>query len=181
MSQSPNAPDAQGIVGKAGWPSAAFLAAWALVLGNEGGFVDNPADPGGATCWGVTERVARAAGYTGAMRDLPRLTAEQIGYERYWHPYRLDELDPRVATQVFDGIYSSGPGAVRWLQQACGAKADGDLGPKTIAAAAAVPAPKLIARFDARRLLFLADLPTWPSFGRGWARRIGDNLLKGET
>ncbi len=181
MSQSPGAPEAQGIVGKAGWPSAAFLAAWALVLGNEGGFVDNPADPGGATCWGVTERVARAAGYTGAMRDLPRLTAEQIGYERYWHPYRLDELDPRVATQVFDGIYNSGPRAVLWLQQACGVEEDGDLGPITVKAANLIPPPKLIARFDARRLLFLADLTTWPSFGRGWARRIGNNLLQGEA
>ncbi len=48
------------------------------VIDREGGFVDHPDDPGGATCWGVTEAVARADGFTGAMRHLSRGRAGTI-------------------------------------------------------------------------------------------------------
>jgi lysozyme family protein len=157
-----------------------FLAAFARLLGNEGAYVDNPADPGGATMWGVTEREARAWGYEGQMQDMPQLTAQAIAYSRYWKPYQLDALDPLVAFQVFDAVYNGGD-AVRWLQEAAGCAADGVIGPNTIAAANAMAPAKLIGRYDARRLLYLADLPTWPNFGRGWARRIANNLLAGEV
>lgn len=61
-----------------------------LVL--EGGYVDDPADSGGATNFGITERVARANGYTGHMRDLPRSKAAHIYAEKYWRSVHGDEL-----------------------------------------------------------------------------------------
>ncbi len=157
-----------------------FLSAFTRLLGNEGTFVDNPADPGGATMWGVTQAVARAWGYDGPMQDLPVQTAQAIAYSRYWEPYQLDALDPGVAFQVFDAVYNGGY-AIKWLQEAAGCTADGVIGPVTIAAANAGMPAKIIARFDAQRLLYLADLTIWPTFGRGWARRIANNLLAGEV
>ena len=53
-----------------------FDDAFDALIGNEGGYSNNPKDPGGETMWGITARVARAAGYTGPMRDLPRDTAK---------------------------------------------------------------------------------------------------------
>jgi len=60
------------------------------VVGREGGYVDNPDDKGGPTRWGVTEKVARAHGYTGHMRDLPRATAVAIFEADYWFGPRFD-------------------------------------------------------------------------------------------
>ncbi len=55
-----------------------FRASLEFVLAREGGFVDHPNDRGGPTCWGITEQVARAHGYRGDIRELPRSTAEAI-------------------------------------------------------------------------------------------------------
>ena len=63
------------------------------------------------------------------------------------------------------------------LQRALGVRQDGALGPVTLAAAAAADSGLLVARFSGARLQLLADLPTWPSFGKGWARRVAENLL----
>jgi lysozyme family protein len=162
-------------------PSLSFLAAWRDVVGAEGGYSNNPADPGGETMWGITANVARANGYNGPMRELPQPTAEAIGYAVYWRPYFLDKMPPMVAAQVFDAVYNSGPeNPIRWLQACCNVTQDGEIGPVTLAAVNAVPESKMIGRFDARRLLFMANLNTWPDFGRGWARRVANNLLRGE-
>lgn len=157
-----------------------FDRAFDRLMGNEGGYVDDPKDSGGATRWGITERVARANGYTGSMEDLLQTTAKRIARKVYWDPYRLGELEPEVAFQAFDGIYNSGKRAVGWLQRACGAIVDDKLGDRTIAAANAAAPGVLIARFNGYRLEFLSHLDAWPSFGRGWARRIAHNLT-GET
>jgi lysozyme family protein len=159
---------------------SAFDDAFAALIANEGGYSNNPADPGGETRFGVTARVARKHGYTGAMRDLPLETAKQIAKTEYWDAVRGDELSPRLAFELFDGAYNSGPPqAVKWLQRALGVTVDGAFGPATMAAIATFPSEdKLIGRLDAYRLLFLADLGTWPSFGRGWTRRVANNLLR---
>ncbi|WP_408494684.1 glycosyl hydrolase 108 family protein [Paraburkholderia sediminicola] len=64
-------------------------------------FSNNLADPGGERC-GASRRALRAAGYTGQMKDLPRDTPKAIAKTLYWDPLRLDELDARVAFQIFD-------------------------------------------------------------------------------
>jgi lysozyme family protein len=154
-----------------------FRSDFAALMQNEGGYSDDPADPGGETMWGVTERVARRHGYAGAMRDLPQDLAYTIAKTEYADPYRYDDLPPEVGFQVLDAAYNGGQPA-RWLQQACGAAVDGRVGDATVAAVLAQDPDKVVMRFDAYRLRYLASLPAWPSFGRGWANRIAANLLR---
>jgi len=153
-----------------------FDQAFDRLLGHEGGYSFHPSDPGGETMWGVTARVARANGYQGDMRALPREKAKQIYLAKYWEPVRAYELPEALRFDVFDAAVNSGVGqAVEWLQEAVGAKADGVIGPATMAAARAADAMSP-ARFNGIRLRFMTGLPTWGAFGKGWARRIADNL-----
>lgn len=154
-----------------------FEEAFGRLIGHEGGYVDHPDDPGGATRWGVTERVARANGYRGAMRDFPLSDARRIYRALYWDAVRADELPPAVRFDVFDAAVNSGVAqAAKWLQRAIGVRDDGVIGPATIAAARTFTGSALAARFNGARLQFMTDLPTWSSFGKGWARRIASNL-----
>ena len=115
----------------------------------EGGFVDHPADRGGATCFGVTEAVARAHGYRGAMRHFPRDEALAIYRRLYWLRPRFDQVArraPRIAAELFDTGVNMGPAvAATFLQRALTALnrqgrdfadlvPDGRVGPRTLAA-----------------------------------------------
>lgn len=155
-----------------------FDDAFDALMGNEGGYSDNPADPGGETMWGITQRVARANGYAGSMRMLPRSTAKAIAKKCYWDPAHCDVIEPRLAFQVFDAVYNGGQ-PIQWLQQAVGAEPDGNFGPATLAALQLADPLKVVMRFNAYRLKYLGNLKNWPTFGHGWANRIADNLLKG--
>lgn len=155
-----------------------FDRAFTDLLGREGGYSNNPNDPGGETMWGITKQVARENGFTGNMADLPVDTAKSIYNKKYWL-HELNELPYPLAFQVFDAAVNSGVGqAVRWLQRSVGVADDGKLGPVTMAALRAADSSKVVLRFNAERLAFMAALSTWPSFGRGWARRIAENLKK---
>jgi lysozyme family protein len=152
-----------------------FDTAFALLLGHEGDFSDHAADPGGKTRFGITEAVARQAGYTGDMRALPVDLAKRIYLDSYWRPVRADDLPPGVRYIVFDGAVNSGPAqSALWLQRALGVTADGVIGPKTLAAAYAKDAQQLKTAILAQRLRFMTSLTNWPAFSRGWARRIAD-------
>lgn len=98
-----------------------FEKAFEHTVGLEGGYVDDPRDSGGATRFGITEATARAAGYPGAMRDLPLTTAKRIYRERYWDALNLGaiaELAPRIACELFDTAVNMGTGVPgRWLQR----------------------------------------------------------------
>jgi len=158
-----------------------FDRAFTELLGNEGGYSNHPDDPGGETNWGITVAVARENGYVGAMKDMDQTVAKAIYAKRYWLP-AFDALPYPVAFQVFDGVVNSGIGqAVRWLQRAVGVADDGKLGPITLTAVAALPVGSVVLAFNAERLTFMTNLSTWPSFGKGWARRIAGNLKKGAT
>ena len=155
-----------------------FEKAFEKLLGHEGDFVDHPRDPGGATRYGITQRVARAHGYQGDMRELPVSEARRIARIAYWDAVRADEVPDAVRFDLFDAAYHSGPvQAVRWLQRAAGADDDGKLGPKTLLAVRMADPQLLAKRFNGHRLRFLADLKTWDDFGKGWARRVAANLL----
>jgi len=152
-----------------------FDTAFHKLLGHEGGFVDHPADPGGATNWGITERVARANGYTGPMQLLPVEVAKTIYKKDYWLPIRADELPAEIRYAVFDAAVNSGNAqAVRWLQRAVGATPDGIIGPRTLLAAKTHPPETVLRKMLAQRLRFMTDLKNWSPFSRGWARRIAD-------
>lgn len=154
-----------------------FDQGFAQLLKHEGGYSDHAADPGGKTRYGVTEGVARQVGYRGDMRDLPLDLAKRIYRDRYWDAVRADELPAPVRFDLFDAAVNSGPvQAVKWLQRAVNILDDGIVGPKTLYTVSAAEPHYVCKRFNAERLRFMANLATWPSFGRGWARRIADNL-----
>lgn len=148
-----------------------------LLIEHEGGFSDHADDPGGKTRYGITETVARANGYEGDMRELPLDVAKAIYRARYWDAVKADQLPAGIRYFVFDAAVNSGVGqAARWLQKAAGVPADGVIGTQTIAAAAGLDPERLKAAMLAQRLRFMALLPNWPSFSRGWARRVADLL-----
>lgn len=157
---------------------SSFDDAFYKLIGNEGGYSNNPADPGGETMYGVTKRVAQANGYQGDMHALTLDAAKAIAKSQYWDKYQCDQFDSRIGFQVFDAAYNGGHPA-QWLQQAAGVTADGAIGPETIAAVRAIEPLKIIMRFDAYRLQYLGNLGTWPTFGHGWANRIANNLIQG--
>lgn len=154
-----------------------FDEAFTLLLGSEGGYSNNPRDPGGETMWGVTKRVAVANGYTGPMKDFPVSTAKEIYRFMYWDSVRADDLPADVRYAVFDAAVNSGVGqAARWLQRACGTVDDGEVGSKTIYLAHSIPPDTIVRRMLAARLRFMTDLKAWPEFSRGWSRRIASLL-----
>ncbi|WZB76775.1 glycosyl hydrolase 108 family protein [Achromobacter insuavis] len=154
-----------------------FDQAFDRVIGHEGGYVNHPDDPGGETMWGITIAVARANGYAGQMRDLPREIAKAIYRAQYWDKVKADSMPFPVAFQVFDAAVNHGTGqAAKFLQRAAGVADDGIIGPKTLAAVAARSVAALLLAFNAEREQFYTDLKTWPSFGKGWSRRVVANL-----
>jgi lysozyme family protein len=148
-----------------------------VVLSHEGGFVQHPQDPGGATKFGITRQtLARFRQEPVSVEDVRRLTtaeAAEIYRRLYWDPIRADELPAGVDLAVFDFAVNSGPSrAVRALQTVLGVLVDGVVGPVTLAAARAADAAGLIRRLTRDRLRFLSRLAIWPIFGRGWRRRV---------
>jgi lysozyme family protein len=82
-----------------------LAAALSQVLANEGGYVDNHADKGGPTNYGITEATARRHGYEGEMKDLPLVKATEIYRDEYWLGPKFDEvakLDEELALRLFD-------------------------------------------------------------------------------
>lgn len=148
------------------------------VLQSEGSYVNHPDDPGGETNWGVTKTVAQANGYRGAMRELTREQAKAIYKAAYWTPLKADNYHPAIAFQLFDAAVNHGAGnAARFLQRAVGVQDDGSIGPRTLAAVATLPVIDVLLRFNAERLEFYTGLvKTFPAFGRGWVRRVAENL-----
>lgn len=167
---APTAPPAPG-------STVSFSDAFERLIGHEGGYVNHPDDPGGETNWGITKRTARESGYTGSMRDLTRDVAKDIYYDAYWMRARCDEFDGAIAFQVFDAAVNHGIGnAIRFLQRAAGVADDGAVGPVTMTAVKSMSVTDVLARFNAARLNFYTKLSTWPSFGKGWVRRVAGNL-----
>ncbi len=171
------------------------------LIAREGGFVDHPADRGGATNWGITEAVARAHGYTGPMALLPRGEAAAIYRRLYWLRPRFDSVSrraPRLAAELFDTGANMGPGvAATFLQRALTAlnrngsdypdiEPDGRIGEATLAALDAFLALRgspggetvllrAVEALQGERYLRLAEKrPANEAFLYGWlAHRIG--------
>ena len=147
------------------------------VLIHEGGWADHPADPGGATMKGVTLMTYRRHfGQDKGKDDLRNISDEELGQiyrSGYWDACHCDELPSGVDYAVFDAAVNSGPGqGAKWLQFAVGAKQDGGIGPKTLARLEDHAPIEVIEAMCDRRLAFLRNLSTWPTFGKGWGRRV---------
>jgi lysozyme family protein len=154
-----------------------FDACLAKVLEHEGGYVFHKDDPGGMTNLGVTKRVWEEwVGHEVDEKTMRGLTPEIVGpmYKaKYWDKVKGDDLPSGVDYAVFDAAVNSGPGrAAKWLQGCVGVEQDGGIGPKTLAAVAAMNPVELVEDYAKRRLSFLMDLPHWGTFGKGWGRRV---------
>lgn len=144
----------------------------------EGGYVDHPRDPGGATNMGITIGTLRA--YRGGsavtkddVRGLSKAEAMEIYRKNYWNAISGDELPSGVDLCTMDGAVNSGPSrGARWLQRAVGAEADGKIGTQTLAKAEAADARTTVERMCDDRMGFLRGLSTWATFGKGWKSRV---------
>lgn len=157
-----------------------FAPSLARVLQHEGGYVDDPQDPGGATNHGVTQAAYDAWRQSHGLarspvRGISAAEVAAIYRQNYWNAIWGDELPAGVDYAVFDFAVNSGvKRASRYLQRIVGVPDDGQVGPVTIAAVNAKPACATIAALSAARLDFLGQLPTFPRFGKGWTTRVAD-------
>jgi lysozyme family protein len=186
--------------------SAAAIGIIASVFGVEGGYVNNPHDPGGPTNHGITQKVAREKGYTGDMRQFPKEWAQRIVYDGYIVKPGFDRLiehSPAAAEEAIDSGVNAGPAQPsRWLQIALNSlnrqgkdypelKVDGRVGPATIAAYAGLE--KVRGRAEACRLVvklldaqqanhylqLTAGNSTFETFMPGWTiNRLGNVPLE---
>lgn len=152
--------------------SAAFLRAVAIVLAHEGGYVNDPNDPGGETNFGISKRRYPDED----IKGMTAARATDLYHSDFWLAVRGDELPPALALQVFDMAVNAGPGtAIKILQEVLGATIDGVLGPKTLAAAAASGRSHAV-RYARERIDHYAKLAGWSRFGRAWGIRTVETL-----
>ena len=155
------------------------------VLAQEGGYVDNPKDPGGATNLGITRKTLARWRKVSPWWDLPkaqvkalsRAEAADIYRASFWDRCKAGGLPVGLDLAVFDFAVNSGPDrAIRSLQAELKVKVDGQVGPLTLAAlrerVKAAGAGALIEALSARRMGFLKGLATFATFGKGWTRRV---------
>jgi lysozyme family protein len=148
-----------------------------IILQSEGGYVDDPQDPGGVTNLGVTMNT-----YSGWIKrpatvaEMKALTPADVApiYEaNYWDACRCGDCPAGVDLMVFDAAVNQGPGrAVKSLQRSAGVTADGAFGPGTLAAVQAADPTDLINAIAADRTAYYKSLPTFPRFGKGWLSRV---------
>lgn len=151
----------------------------AVTLVQEGGFSNDPHDPGGATNFGIT--IADYKEFKGTdvtpedVKNMTKEEAVEIYRTKYWNPMRCAEMPKGVDLAVFDfGVNSGNSRSIKFLQQILGVTADGSLGPITMAAVNASDPHGLVQQLCARRLAFLQGLKTFEFFGKGWTRRVNE-------
>lgn len=198
-------------LGKGAILAAALAAASASVgyildktYAHEGGYVNHPADPGGPTNYGITQKVARKWGYKGHMRDFPKhCDAEnpvcadkiyEVDYMRKPGIYQIIAIDPAIGEEVYDTNVNMGAARPsRWLQEGLNkygsekVVVDGRLGPATHGAMLTYRLEKgpegcrqLLEYLDARQLAEYNRLvrvrPANRVFMRGWVRQRINNV-----
>ena len=154
------------------------------IIKREGGYVNNPADRGGATKYGITWSTLKAwRGRIVTAEDVAGLDedeARQIYESEYLVKPKIDKINS-VFLRVFvlDSAVQHGPGkAIRWLQKIVGAPVDGILGPMSLSIINQVDSDSLYKRMVAERCRFYGRLitkdPTQAVFAAGWANRIAE-------
>jgi lysozyme family protein len=151
----------------------------ALVLKSEGGFVNNPRDPGGMTNLGVTK--VTYEGYVNRhvdeaeMRSLTPDLVAPLYKKMYWDRIKGDDLPVGVDYCLFDLAVNSGVGkAGKLLQMALDLPADGIIGPMTLRALEGRDPEEIVEQVCQERLAFLQSLDTWNTFGKGWGQRVAE-------
>lgn len=156
------------------------------ILHHEGGWSDHPSDPGGATMKGVTQTVydayrARKGLALQSVRHIADEELSEIYRDGYWKAAACDKLPAGVDLMVFDCAVNMGASRARkYLQQAVGCTPDGDIGPKTLAAAERIDPAAIISLIYSRRAAFYRASANYPTFGKGWIRRLNEVRAKAE-
>lgn len=159
----------------------AFSACLAFTLQQEGGYSDDPNDPGGATNYGITLATLRS--YTGNqnlgpadIQNISMDTVRAIYQANYWNRMRCDALPTGVDLTVFDSGVNIGTGrSAEMLQTAAGlsgSEVDGAIGPQTLAAVAQVAPAALIANLAGQQRAYYQSLANFPIYGKGWLARV---------
>lgn len=162
---------------------ASYDAALSAVLKHEGGFVNDPKDPGGATNKGVTQAVydgwrAKHGLVKQTVRSIADPEVASIYRAQYWDAIKGDDLPAGVDYATFDFAVNSGVSrAARFLQAVGGVAQDGIIGPATIGAVTHDPKHIIGALVD-KRLAFLKSLGTFSHFGKGWTARCNEVRAK---
>ena len=158
----------------------AFDTCLAFTLHEEGGYVDDPADPGGATNMGITLATYREWSDNpdlgpAQVQDMTERTARAIYRSSYWNPLRADALPVGVDLSVFDmGVNAGIWRSARLLQRAIGFtgdEVDGCIGPETLGAAAKCDAAPVVGDLAKLQAAFLRSLDDFDTFGAGWLNR----------
>lgn len=153
-----------------------FDQAFDRLMGHEGGYVNDPNDPGGETKWGVSKRSYPDLD----IKNLTKDDAKAIFRRDFWDVINGDKVPDGVAWQLADFAYHSGAEtAIRYYQRALGVADDGHWGPISQAAADSTSESDQIMGLIAERLDFLTKLQNWRFAGKGWARRMAQNLRYG--
>jgi lysozyme family protein len=156
-----------------------------FVLQHEGGFVNSPRDPGGATNKGVTQAVydkwrASHALPPQSVRNIDDAEVTAIYFNLYWNAVHADDLPSGVDYAAFDFCVNSGPHeadvtlqrAIHALQDASDVTIDGVIGPRTIAALSQADPRRIINEICSERLAFMQEHCDWADFGHGWEARV---------
>ena len=156
-----------------------FQKSLALMLAHEGGFSNDPHDPGGMTNLGVTRRAWEAYVQRqvdeAEMRGLTPAIVAPFYKARYWDACKCDQLPLGVDYAVFDFAVNAGASrASKTMQAALGTAADGIIGPATIGVATNADPDKFLEKFSAAKEQFYRNLPTFEHFGKGWLRRVSE-------
>lgn len=158
------------------------------VLVHEGGYINHPKDPGGATNRGVTQRVYdiyrdRKGVPHQTVKNITSAEVSDIYKTNYWNLAKCERLPDGIDYVVFDGAVNSGVSqSIKWLQRAVGVTADGVIGPATLNAVDNFGNDdELVDRICNRRLEFLKALKTWSTFGKGWSSRVFDVRATGKA
>lgn len=157
-----------------------FLHSLNRVLEEEGGWADNPNDPGGATMKGITLGTYRAFKHNTniskeELKNISDKEIQTIYKTQYWDVCQCDSLPDGIDYVVFDAAVNSGcKRASTWLQRIVGTPPDGIIGPRTVMATikAYQQNKQLPLDICMLRLDFVQKLKTWVHFGKGWSKRI---------
>lgn len=152
----------------------AFLIAIEILLDHEGGYVNNPKDPGGETKYGISKR-----SYPNEdIKNMTKARAMEIYWEDFWGPSLCDNMKLALSIQMLDAAVNHGiPRAKKLLQQALGVEPDGIVGKITLRALNVSNLDDMLLRYLGYRTKYFISLSTFSTFGKGWIDRIANNLI----
>lgn len=146
-----------------------------IVLKHEGGYVNDPNDPGGETRFGISKRAYPEEN----ILNLTIEGAKAIYSRDYWHVMCCNDLPPMIRLIVFDCAVNQGTDfAAKNLQNIVGASQDGHIGPRTLEAISKKVPKDVFKEFAKKRMQHYASLKTFSVFGKGWSLRLFDIVLR---